>query len=216
MNDIDVRKEWQNLEETYTQMADDELCSLAGQAYELTDIAKQALQAQISSRGLHVELREAPPDDFETGDEEEREEPDPAELDLIDATQVLDAEEARRVMQALHEAGIPAFLGPDNVADVDAFHSSFDNGVWIRVPEPVQRFASEALARAFPKTDRDAEEEKPYVARCPYCHSEDIVFEDLAATASATDSPPTQKYHWRCDNCGKEWEDDGLEDGAGQ
>ena len=32
-------------------MSDEELCSLAEQAYELTDLARQALRAEITSEG---------------------------------------------------------------------------------------------------------------------------------------------------------------------
>ena len=51
---IDVQQLWRELEETYSQMADEEFESLASQAYELTDIARQVLQRQITSRGLKL------------------------------------------------------------------------------------------------------------------------------------------------------------------
>jgi hypothetical protein len=41
---IDVQQQWRELEETYSNMADEESSLLASQAYELTDLAKQALQ----------------------------------------------------------------------------------------------------------------------------------------------------------------------------
>ncbi len=216
MNDIDVQQEWQRLEAAYAEMTEDELSSLAEQAYELTDIAKQALRAAMSSRGMKIGLREIPPTHAETKGEEPGGDLDPEELDLTDASEVWDADEARRVMRVLYQAGVPAYLGPENLQDVDAFHSSFESGVQIRVPSVDQQRAFRALARAAAETDHDAEEEKPYVARCPYCHSEEIVFEELVAAASASDSATAQKYRWRCDNCGKEWEDDGLEDETGK
>ncbi len=211
MDDIDVQKEWQRLEEAYAEMTEEELCSLAEQACDLTDIGKQALREQILTRGMKIELREAPLPNSETGGEEPRGDLDPAELDLVVARQVWDVDEARRVMQVLYEAGIPAYLGPENVEDVDAFHSSFDNGVELRVRAVDQLRAFRALTLVAPETEQDVEEETLFVARCPHCQSEEIVFEELVAAPSSAGPGSPQKFHWRCEACGHEWEDDGVE-----
>ena len=57
MNDFDPNREWRRLSEVYAAMNEDELQAVADDAYELTDIAKQVLQAEISRRGLSIELQ---------------------------------------------------------------------------------------------------------------------------------------------------------------
>lgn len=57
MNDFDPNREWRRLSETYSAMTEDELQAVADDAYELTDIARQVLQAEISRRGLPIELQ---------------------------------------------------------------------------------------------------------------------------------------------------------------
>jgi DNA-directed RNA polymerase subunit M/transcription elongation factor TFIIS len=212
MNDIDVGKQWRVLEETYGQMSNEELRDLADGAYELTDIAKQALQAQISSRGLQVALREQPIDAPDSQETEPTGDFDPAELSLVSVAQVWDAAEARRLMGALHEAGFPAYLGPENLENVDDFHSGFENGVEVRVRDVDQQRAFHALSRLRPdKDDNNPQEDEEYVARCPKCHSDQIVFEELVAAAAVSGSASAQKFRWHCDACGHEWEDDGVE-----
>ena len=211
MSDINVSKQWRVLEETYSQMGEEELRDLAGKAYDLTDLAKQALQAQISSRGLKIQLREDPADATDNEEAEPRGDFDPAELSLVSVAQVWDAERARRVMGALHDAGFAVYLGPENLGNVDDFHSSFNDGVEVRVRDVDRQRALYALS-LLPSEKRDgtAEEEQEYVARCPKCHSDEIVFEELVAAASAAGSTSPGNFRWRCDACGHEWEDDGI------
>lgn len=47
--------------ETYSQMTDEELQSMAAEGNELTDFAKQALQSQLKASGLIVEFVDAAP-----------------------------------------------------------------------------------------------------------------------------------------------------------
>ncbi len=57
----DPAREWQRLQEVYSQMSDDELQLVAIEAYALTDVAKQALAAEIKTRNLNVVLQEVRP-----------------------------------------------------------------------------------------------------------------------------------------------------------
>ena len=215
MSDIDVEKAWRDLEEIYSQMSEEELRGLADQAYELTDMAKQALHAQISSRGLMIELAETPPNPEPLAEDEPKGDLNPADLDLVSVSQVWDADAARRVMRALYGSGIPAYLGPENLEEVDDFHSSFENGVEIRVREVDQQRALRALASVSTETDEpEADAEKPYAARCPKCQSEEIVFRGFDHDSSDGQPLSQQKFHWTCDACGHEWEDDGIEEGS--
>ena len=61
MNEIDVNQEWRRLQELYAGMAEEELQAVAADGYQLTDIATQALRAEISQRHLDIVLNETPP-----------------------------------------------------------------------------------------------------------------------------------------------------------
>src|SRR6516162_4434825 len=119
----DIQQQWRDLEETYSQMSDEELEALASEGYELTDLAKQALQQQVKSRGLKIGLIEAPPPE-QTEEDEPRGDLSPADLPLVHCSDAWSADEARTIMDALYNAGIPAYLGPDLVEKVEDFHGS--------------------------------------------------------------------------------------------
>jgi len=52
MTRIDPELERKRLVEFYSQQMDGELEEVAGQAYELTDLAREALKAEVARRGL--------------------------------------------------------------------------------------------------------------------------------------------------------------------
>ena len=56
MNETDVQKEWSALAEAYAGMSNEELSSLAEHAYELTDLARQALQTEIKTRCMTAKM----------------------------------------------------------------------------------------------------------------------------------------------------------------
>ena len=212
MAEIDATAEWNRLEELYRQLSDDELEAVADDGYELTDLARQALQAEISQRHLDIKLREAP---SVAEDGEPRGNVDPAELDLVVLTPVWDLPEALHIKQVLDDAGIPAYLGPDNVDNAKAFPATFEGGAEMKVREIDQQRALAALAHAdspdsgFPK-DEDAEDNPAYAPSCPRCHSREIVF--LSLDAALPGKPASQsRYNWHCDACGLRWQDDGVE-----
>jgi hypothetical protein len=207
MESIVPAEEWRRVQEQYARMNDDELQGVADEAYELTEIAKQVLQAEISSRCLDIKLRSAPLEGAEA--EECADDFDPSQLDLTVVHRVGDLAEARQVKNILNGAGIPSYLGQENVENVDEFKSTFEGGVDLRVREVDSQRAMRALAESMPP---DAADDTDYSAHCPKCHSTEIVFQglDTEAVPSAFDS----KFNWRCDACGHEWMDDGVEQEA--
>ena len=54
-------QEWRELGERYEQMSEEELQILANEAYELTDMARELLQAEIARRRLRMTLLTEPP-----------------------------------------------------------------------------------------------------------------------------------------------------------
>jgi DNA-directed RNA polymerase subunit M/transcription elongation factor TFIIS len=202
MDSIDPVEEWRRLKELYAHLTDEELQAAADEGYELTEVAKQVLQAEVLGRGLNIQLRDAPPPELDHGTTDF----DPADLDLVVAQRVWDITEARQVKAILDDVGIPSYLGPDNLEDVEAFKSTFENGVDLKVRNVDNQFALRSLARSLPETP-DASE---YIPVCPKCHSAEIVFQSLDAALNPS-SAFDAKFNWTCDACGYQWRDDGIE-----
>jgi len=217
MSQIDVNQQWRELQENYSAMADEEIEGIALEAYDLTDIARRALQAEISRRQLKISLQLQPAtvsdelDSPEPEPEAETEtEEDPAQL--IDLQRVWSLDEAKSLKETLDWAGVPVFFGPERVENLARLHADFQQGVDVRIRDFDQQRATAALAQAAKDKppESDAQEESQYSARCPRCHSTEIVFQSLEldpVTRSAFDS----KFNWSCDACGYQWKDDGIE-----
>jgi hypothetical protein len=212
MNEIDYQEEWNNLEETFGAMSDEELTALADKAFDLTDIAQQALQSQFLARGLKIALVQTPPPIDEWKKTEQAADFDPEDLGLASLISVLSLDEAKQILTTLHDAGIPAYLGPENLEDANDFHGSFENGVEVKVRDADYERATRARTAAFPRQQTETEEEPPFVVHCPNCHSQEIMLEEVVAAASAPGSAPSQKFRWKCESCGHKWQDDGVEE----
>jgi len=219
----------EQLQQTYALMTDEEIAAVASDAYDLTQTARQALQAEIARRGLKIGPQPAPPQpappQADPGTEEEvtEEEDDVPDSGLEVVASVRSPEEGRWLQDVLNSAAVRSCLGPDNADNVDSFHGDFAKGVELKVYHP---FAGKAgwlvtkARRAMPEFQHEdsqdeekleAEEALPYDARCPKCHSEEIVFDRRAAEAGSEPGPDA-KFDWHCDACGHVWEDDGIED----
>ena len=61
MAKLDPEQERRRLAEFYAGQLDGELEKLAAQAYELTELAREVLRAQMSRRGLEFTFMEQPP-----------------------------------------------------------------------------------------------------------------------------------------------------------
>jgi DNA-directed RNA polymerase subunit M/transcription elongation factor TFIIS len=204
MDSLDPVEESRRLQEHYARLSDDELQAVAGEGYDLTDIAKQFLQSEILRRGRHIQLRSAPPtieanpatNDF-----------DPSDLDLVVVNQVWDLAEARQVKSILDDARTPSFLGPGNVDNLDMFKGKFDGGVDVKARYVDSQSALQAISRSMPP---QPSVETDYVPCCPKCHSSEIVFQSLDSESTAN-SAPNSSFNWSCDACGHQWRDDGIE-----
>lgn len=228
MAEIDVTQEWLRLQELYHEMSEEELESAAGEAYQLTDIAKQVLNAELAYRNLKVIVRLKPP-------EPEPEEPegdadfDPANLDLAPAGTVDNLEQAEWVKKSLNDAGIPCYFGPDLVEDVHRLN--FTQGSFqVMVLEHDQSRVLQALnhwTQKFPPSD---EEPADFTVHCPKCNSIEIVLlgpesdsseareenEDGEGSDERHDldvkpAPSDASFTWKCDECGYEWQDEPAE-----
>ena len=204
MDSLDPVEESRRLQEHYARLSDDELQAVADEGYDLTELAQQSLQAEIRARGLQFHLRSAstpPAPDPATHDF------DPSDFELVVVDRAWDLVEARRLQSILDDAGIPSYLGPDNLERVDAFQGSFDDGVDLKVRYVDNQRALHAISQSSPP---DAEVVTDYVPRCPKCHSSEIVFQSLDSTPGSN-SAFDSTFNWSCDACGHRWRDDGIE-----
>ena len=131
-----VDRQFRQQKENYEHLTEGELCALAEDAYDLTEIAREALKTVLSERGIAVRLKLEPPAESD-GDE-----------GLIILTRhgwPANAEQARMTMGALSAAGIPSFLGPDNVMHLEEFQGKFDGPVSLKIRAVDQERAFPAL-----------------------------------------------------------------------
>jgi hypothetical protein len=212
MDTRDLASEQRQLQERYSAMTDEQLESVADEAYDLTETAQETLRAEIRSRRSPIQLRGAPT----------AEEPafgssalDTSELDLDVIHRAWDIEDARRVKETLDTWSVPSYIGPDNVDNLADFHGSFEHGVEIKADKADQQRAFAAL-RTMPQSETEANPEADAInvlACCPRCRSTEIVFESLDPSPDGK-SGFDSKFNWSCDGCGYRWKDDGIEQEA--
>jgi hypothetical protein len=230
MMGIAPEQERQRLALFYSGQMDGELEKVAGQAYELTDLAREALKAEIARRGLGVELVESPPiiagKELPTmpGDPPSPRPPtEPSMSDgefelrnLVTIRKFRDLPEALLAKGSLDSAGIDAVLTDENVVRLDWFWSNLMGGIKLNVdPENVE-VANSILDQPIPENfdvPGIGEYNQP---RCPNCQSLDVNFQELdpAAYVSLALVPvPLHCRAWRCHSCRAEWEADGVDAG---
>jgi hypothetical protein len=184
----------------YSGMSDEELEKIAESGFELSEIARQALEAEISRRGLNVTL--APPPGI-----------DIYELnDAVTVRQFRDLPEALLAKGSLESAGIQSYLVDDNTIRMDWFWSNLLGGIKLKVqPEDVDA-ANEILNQPIPETleiEGIGEYEQP---RCPQCQSLDVSYRELNKFVSYGSAYvgvpiPVHNKAWTCHACHNEWED---------
>jgi DNA-directed RNA polymerase subunit M/transcription elongation factor TFIIS len=130
------------------------------------------------------------------------------------------AEHAWRWMRALTAAGIPSFLGPDNVMHLEEFQGKFDGPVSLKIRDVDRDRAYAAVARARARArandgnEKESEDKKDYAILCPKCRSAKVVLK--GRDSMLAEPPPTAKFLWSCDACGHQWVDEGiLQEAAG-
>jgi len=228
---IDPEQERRRLAKFYSDQMDGELEQVAGQAYELTELAREALKAELSRRGLQTKLIETAPVilkkevAIQPGDP-----PPPApaaplaldgELELrkrVAIRQFRDLPEALLAKGSLESAGIEAVLTDDNVVRMDWFWSNLMGGVKLLVDAEDAAAAEEVLTQPIPEQFDVSGVGEYAQPRCPKCNSLDITFQELEPAAylsMAVSVPiPFHRRAWRCRSCAAEWEDDSLPSSA--
>jgi DNA-directed RNA polymerase subunit M/transcription elongation factor TFIIS len=199
------------ISEHYRRLTDDELIAVAQDKSDLTDLAQQALAAELSQRKLTVPPQEAPSPLPEPTYEEDAEDPYADERQLVQIATVWSLPDALKLQDLLDQAGIPFFMGKERATRAEAVTSNFRDGVSVGVMQIGMAWAQQALQHYEPAdepTTQDQQSGEDLAVHCPRCHSEDVVFERLADSANSNES---QRFDWTCASCGYRWEDDGVE-----
>jgi len=229
---IDPEQERRRLNEFYSGQLDGELEKVATQAYELTELAREALRAELTRRGLTADLIETAPviarkelpvqpgdPPPETPRLTQPPEPDgERELglrELVTIRKFRDLPEALLAKGSLESAEIESILIDDNVVRLDWFWSNLMGGIKLQVdPENVEA-AQAILDQPIPDNLEVPGVGAYQQPHCPRCQSLDVTFQELdepVAYVSAFFSVPIPwtRRAWRCHSCKVEWEDDGL------
>ncbi|MGO9863301.1 MAG: DUF2007 domain-containing protein [Terriglobales bacterium] len=189
----------------YSAMSDGELGQIAVSGDELSDAAREALQAEVAKRGLKMEI--GPPRGEDVVEFEE----------AVTLRQFRDLPEALLAKGSLESAGIPAYLVDDNMIRLDWFYSNLLGGIKLKVRAEDAEAAGEILNRPIPEI-LDVEGvgtfEQP---KCPQCQSLEVSWNELnegfSYTAAYLGVPiPVHRRGWICHSCGNTWEEqDGAE-----
>ncbi len=140
MTMIDPERERLRLSEVYSSQTDGELEQVAAQSSGLTEVAREALRAELTKRGLYVGQLE-----------EEEPEQDSAEFrDLVVIRSYWNLMEAELAKGVLDASGIEAFLFDDNMVRLDWFNANALGGIKLRVDvsnvEDANRILDENIA----------------------------------------------------------------------
>lgn len=187
--------------EAYSRMNDEELERVAATGYELSEIAHQALQAEISRRGLGITISGPPGVDvYEFNN-------------TVTVRQFRDLPEALLAKGSLESAGIEAYLVDDNMVRIYWFYSNLLGGIKLKVKSEDLEVANEILNQPIPETievEGIGSYEQPH---CPKCQALDVSFQELNKFFSfgstfAGFPVPVYKKAWTCHACGNEWEEE--------
>jgi DNA-directed RNA polymerase subunit M/transcription elongation factor TFIIS len=133
--------------------------------------------------------------------------------ELVNLCTVWSVRDALQLQTILDNNGIPFFMGPEKATGVDTVTSDFTKGVVVQVMRIGIPWARAAVENFFPEDDSTPEEptEPAEVSvRCPRCHSDEVVFDELDGDPPKTEKDSSPKFKWTCDSCGNQWEDDGI------
>jgi DNA-directed RNA polymerase subunit M/transcription elongation factor TFIIS len=216
MDSVDRVQQWRQVTEHYRALTDDELIGIARQKEDLTEIAQQALAAEISSRKLEVPPEErAAEQKAPVFPEPDPDSPYEAERELVEIEVVYSLRDALQLQTLLDGADIPFCMGEEKATRAEAVRSNFASGVSVKIMRIGLPYASGARRAFQPEDDpgQAAGEERPEdldadSVFCPKCHSQEVVLLEVEADRAKPELAST--FGWTCDACGHQWEDDGV------
>jgi len=176
---------------SYFGMSDEELEKVAATGYELSEIARQALELEISRRGSSIAIAASPGYDVYEINE------------TVTVRKFRDLPEALLAKGGLESAGIEAYLFDDNMVRMDWFYSNLIGGIKLKVNREDVETANEILNQPIPDRLEVTGLGNYQQPTCPQCHSLDVSYrERLRGLVAEQDA-----LLWSCRACGKEWEE---------
>jgi hypothetical protein len=190
----------------YAEMSDAELDSLAADFDSLTDVARRALQSELSKRGLTADRDRT----FAAASAAAAK---PARTrKLVIVCRFRDMPEALLAKSVLESAGVECLLDDANIIRTDWLWSNLVGGVKLRVLEENREEAARLLGldpSAAPDQQGVARAGDAQQLRCPRCHSPEVSLDDLrqpepAAGFSALAPARRHDPLWTCQSCGNQ------------
>lgn len=156
----------------YSRLNDEELARIAGQDFDLSELAQQILRAEIERRGRAIAIASPPGVDVYELNES------------VTIRKYRDLPEALLAKGSLESAGIESYLADDNIIRLDWFYSNLIGGIKLKVrPEDVEA-ANEILNQPIPENlgvEGVGNYEQP---KCPKCQSLDVSYRELQKLVS--------------------------------
>jgi len=183
----------------YSGMSNTELERVAAAGYELSDTARQTLEAEIFRRGLSMAIAASPGVDVYELNE------------TVTLRKFRDLPEALLAKGGLESAGIEAYLVDDNMVRMDWWYSNLIGGIKLKVrPDDVEA-ANEILSQPIPEAievEGVGSYEQP---KCPQCQSLDVSYQQLNKLVSYGSlyfgfPIPLETKAWTCQACHHTWE----------
>ena len=193
-------EQYQELVARYREYGDIELQELAADAADLTEIAAQALTAEMQSRKLSLKPKEAPKRELPVFNDSDM--PTLREFAVLAPDECVwefpHVEDAAAGSRALRPRGVESVVIPAGNAIGDMRPPRLVVG-----PADVER-ADQILSPPIAAQFRDAAEQEQDYSQpvCPACSAEEPLLEAV---------DPTNQ--WRCEACGHVWMD-ALDEGA--
>jgi len=185
----------------YSGMSDDELEKIAATGYELSETARQVLDAETLRRGLAITNTERPGFDVYELNE------------TVTLRKYRDLPEALLAKGCLESAGIEAYLVDDNMVRMDWFYSNLIGGIKLKVQPEDADAANEILSQPIPEAIEIEEIDNYEQPKCPQCKSLDISYRQLNKLVSYGSlylgiPIPLHTKAWTCQACRYEWEEE--------
>jgi hypothetical protein len=207
MEIIDPERERLRLREEYSRKMDGELEQIAGDEFDLTDLASGILKEEMSRRGLSLQSRPRP-----------AVKPVSLAEELVDQGENLcvvrrfaSFPEALIAKTCLDSSGIECALADENVLAANPFLSHVLGGVRLFVREADLEEATRLLDEPIPEELEIQGIGKYVQPRCPQCFSLDITFGELNNAAKVSlplGLPlPLRRDEWLCHTCNCRWID---------